>query len=215
MIESTYPHARELEMIGQTGGFVCTNDDVEETVRERNTFWSWRWRCDVAIYERVERTGVDDGGAYTYRTKIEWCRLRQGSNHATEALNALSVADAWGMDQERRALRALSKLIRPRQMRQYLLTGTFAERSPRSDLTYLFRRLRPTLVISCHGKDEVVRMLCALCMHPIGYYQRSWAGAMVPTDDVIAHLMLMRGDEVMLWRRANQHPLFRHEAGVG
>lgn len=40
------------------------------------------------------------------------------------------------------------------------------------------------------------------------------AGAMCPTDDVIAHLMLMRGDEVDFWHRSNQHPAHRHEAGL-
>ena len=57
-------------------------------------------------------------------------------------------------------------------------------------------------------------MLCAPCLHPIAYYDGSWAGAMCPTDDVIAHLALMRGDEHMFWRRANQHAPWRREAGV-
>src|SRR3546814_10910453 len=50
------------------------------------------------------------------------------------------------------------------------------------------------LVMRSHGIDEM-RWLCALCLHPIGYYENSWAGAMCPTDDVIAHLMLMRRSE--------------------
>jgi hypothetical protein len=37
---------------------------------------------------------------------------------------------------------------------------------------------------------------------------------MCPTDDVIAHLALMRGDEAMFWRRCNQHPPYRPEAGL-
>lgn len=37
---------------------------------------------------------------------------------------------------------------------------------------------------------------------------------MTPTDDVIAHLTLMRGDEPMFWRRANQHGPDRPEAGL-
>jgi hypothetical protein len=31
---------------------------------------------------------------------------------------------------------------------------------------------------------------------------------------VIAHLLLMRADEKMLWRRANQHPIDRPECGL-
>ena len=42
----------------------------------------------------------------------------------------------------------------------------------------------------------------------------SWAGAMCPTDDVLAHLMLMRGDEAMFWRRANQHAAIDPLAGL-
>jgi hypothetical protein len=46
------------------------------------------------------------------------------------------------------------------------------------------------------------------------YYAGSWGGAMCPTDDVIAHLTLMRGDEPMFWRRSNQHHPKRHESGL-
>ena len=77
-----------------------------------------------------------------------------------------------------------------------------------------FRRLKPTVAISLKGTDKSPRILCALCLHPIAYYEDSWAGAMCPTDDVIAHLALMRGDEAMYWRRANQHPPWRPEAGL-
>lgn len=51
-------------------------------------------------------------------------------------------------------------------------------------------------------------------MHPIAYYADSWAGAMCPTDDVIAHLMMMRGDEAMLWKRCNHHPAWHPGAGL-
>ncbi len=79
-------------------------------------------------------------------------------------------------------------------------------------MIYVFRRLRPTLALS--GRTGSVMVLCALCQHPIAYYDNSWAGAMTPTDDVLAHLMLMRGDEAMLWKRSNQHHPARPEAGL-
>ena len=56
--------------------------------------------------------------------------------------------------------------------------------------------------------------LCALCLHPIGYYGDTWAGVMCPTDEVIAHLLMMRGSEEKFWANANQHPLERPAAGV-
>ena len=40
------------------------------------------------------------------------------------------------------------------------------------------------------------------------------SGALRPTDDVIAHLLMMRGDEPMFWRRANQHEAWEVESGL-
>jgi hypothetical protein len=62
--------------------------------------------------------------------------------------------------------------------------------------------------------EEVNYALCALCLHPIGYYADTWAGVMCPTDEVIAHLVLMRGSEEKFWANANQHPLDRPAAGL-
>src|SRR5581483_4192017 len=55
------------------------------------------------------------------------------------------------------------------RLQKYLLTGMFLETSKRSRLTYLFRKLKPTVVIDARSKssDESARILCALCMHPI------------------------------------------------
>ena len=56
--------------------------------------------------------------------------------------------------------------------------------------------------------------LCALCLHPIGYYGDTWAGVMCPTDEVIAHLLMMRGSEEKIWANSNQHPVDHPNAGV-
>jgi hypothetical protein len=37
---------------------------------------------------------------------------------------------------------------------------------------------------------------------------------MCPTDEVIAHLLMMRGSEEKYWANANQHRLNRPAAGV-
>jgi hypothetical protein len=79
-------------------------------------------------------------------------------------------------------------------------------------LTYLFRKGRPTIVL--RQTEEFTQVLCALCLHPIGYYGDSWAGFMCPTDEVIAHLLIMRGSEAKFWANANQHPLDRPAAGL-
>jgi hypothetical protein len=100
--------------------------------------------------------------------------------------------------------------------RQYMLTGMFLEKSKRSGVIYMFRRLKPTVAIAASPgiESDHMRILACLCAHPIAYYAGSWAGAMVPTDDVIAHLAMMRGDERMFWARCNQHPPHRPEAGL-
>jgi len=59
-----------------------------------------------------------------------------------------------------------------------------------------------------------VRILACLCAHPIGFYTGSWAGALVPTDDVMAHLLLVRGDEHEFWKQCNQHHPLAPESGL-
>jgi len=63
-------------------------------------------------------------------------------------------------------------------------------------------------------REERAYWLCALCLHPIGYYGDTWAGVMCPTDEVIAHLLMMRGSEEKFWANANQHPIDHPAAGV-
>lgn len=198
VIEPTYPKAKELAEIGQKP----EAPDLAPGVKVRNKFYSTKTRCDIVVFENAAG-------------RIEWGKI-PAIHHLTHDLKTLGASDAWGIDQESRAVQLLGTLVRHRQMKQYLLTGMFLERSGRSRLTYLFRRLKPTVVIDARSDrdDEGCRILCALCMHPIAYYQGSWAGAMCPTDDVISHLMLMRADEPMLWRRANQHAPWRPEAGL-
>jgi hypothetical protein len=167
------------------------------SARERNSFWSWKYRSDVVIWE--------EGG------KICWGPT-QTSHSLPMALRTLGCSAAWGLEQEQRALQLLGTMIRHHQLKQYILTGMFLETSARSGVMYLFRRLRPTVALSVRNNNT--KILAALCMHPIGYYNGSWAGSLCPTDDVIAHLALMRGDEHLYWRRCNQHAAYRHEAGL-
>lgn len=190
IIESSYPYAS----IGQIG----RDRDEDDGWRVRNTFWSTARGCAIAVLER------DDGKAVA-------CAIPGSGNSGTMLINTIGASCAWGLEQEARALELLATLVRPHVYKQYLLTGMFLESSPRSRVTYVFRKLRPTVALVAR---EEVRILTTLCMHPIGYYEGSWGGAMCPTDDVIAHLMLMRGDESMFWRRCNQHAPHRPEAGL-
>jgi hypothetical protein len=193
VVEPTYPNADMLMAIGERE---IADEDKGYTLRNR--WYAPHRRSDVVVMTRP------DGG-------IDW-GLEPGVHSLPFALSTLGCSDAWGIEQESNAVRLLADMVSHRQFKQYMLTGMFIESSKRSKVFYLFRRLRPTVAVVANGNKT--RILCCLCMHPIAYYRQSWAGAMCPTDDVVAHLSLMRGDEAMFWRRSTQHPAYRPEAGL-
>lgn len=117
------------------------------------------------------------------------------------------------VDAEEKALKSLRGKVNENQYRLYFLTGAFLEHSKRSDLHYVFRKGKPTLVISFH-RDGGGRCIAALCMHPIGFYQFSHVGVMCPTDEVIAALLLMRGDEPRLWKVSGQWSASDSRSGI-
>jgi hypothetical protein len=200
IIEPSFPGAEGLMQIGRKE---IDPNDPDNGWKVRNRWYSLHKRAEILIMEK-------DG-------KIDWGIL-PAFHHIRHDLSTLGCSEAWGIEQEHRAIQLLGTMLRHRQLKQYLLTGMFLERSERSGVTYLFRRLKPTVAIAANPglpeRKSGMRILCALCMHPIAYYAGSWAGAMCPTDDVIAHLAMMRGDEHMFWRRCNQHPPTRPEAGL-
>lgn len=200
VIEPSYPFAEALN------SFKIGEEEPEE---EKTTYFKDRKARSIFHCTRRRFTVVTLDKP---NGKVEYGLVPDRVHHLSIDLRTMGCSEAWGIEQERKALDLLATLIPHVQMKHYLLTGTFLERSKRSGLYYFFRRLKPTAVLSTH-KGEV-RALCTLCLHPIAHYADSWAGAMCPTDDVLAHLMLMRGDEAMLWRRANQHAPWTAEAGL-
>lgn len=194
VLEPRYPGATEIMKMG-----VSNADDVEipHYIQKRGSFWSSHLRSRVLIWSEHDKL----------RFGIE-----PGIHHISHDLRSMGASEAWGIEQEVNAVELLTHLISARQLKHYMLTGMFIETSRCSRVSYVFRRLRPTVALSTRG--ESLKILCALCLHPIGYYEGSFAGAMCPTDDVIAHLMLMRADERLFWARANQHPAGRPEAGL-
>lgn len=191
-VEPSYPLAHILNTEPKTSD----TQDFELV----NRFYSSRLRSDLCFIK-------DPDG------KRDIVSVPVGT-HSLMQLHTLAACDAWDVDTEIRACQKLHGLIGDLKYKRYLLCGIFLETSPRSQVTYLFRKLRPTLALRPDPKTDEMRILAALCLHPIAYYDGSWAGAMCPTDDLLAHLLLMRGDEPMFWRRANQHPAYRPEAGL-
>lgn len=208
VIEPSYPHAKELMQITEEAGNSSPETEDYSGWTFVNSWYAKHRGGEIIVYRNPD--GRADWG------------LSYSPHHGGLELSTLGAADAWGIEQEVRAIQLLGKQLRHRQFKQYLLTGMFIEKSRRSGLHYLFRKLRPTVAMSertrgfrLSGPERPdMRILCCLCLHPIGHYANSWAGAMCPTDDILAHLMLMRGDEPMFWRRANQIPPWRPSAGL-
>jgi len=111
---------------------------------------------------------------------------------------------------ENRALRVLRRLVGKRRYELYRLTDKIVEFG-RSGVVYIIRKNLPTLALR-NGPHP--RLLAALCLHPLGYYEGSFAGALVPTDDVVAHLIMIRTDEHAFWKKANQHQPPDPRAGI-
>jgi hypothetical protein len=165
--------------------------------RRINSWWNDKYQASVVVLHDKQgraRVGLDkeDRLSFTLRT--------------------LEASAAWPVEAEQKAQKKLADLISGHLYEQYLLTGHFLETSKRSQVTYLFRRGRPTIAI--REKEEWSYTLCALCLHPIGYYGATWAGVMCPTDEVIAHLLMIRGSEEKYWANANQHSLDSPAAGL-
>lgn len=199
VVEPRHPWAERIN------GFKLESDDDEPPAPEpekpmtvRNRWWSFLKNGWLHV---VEQDGKVD--AFVDYEGLPSRRFRM-------AFNTLGVgaSPAWSIEAELNAQIKLRELIGDHKFKCYLTTGMFVESSKRSNVSYIFRRLRPTVAI----RDE--RILCCLCLHPIGYYEDTWAGVMVPTDCVIAHVMLMRSDEHGFWKKANQHPAWVPQAGL-
>lgn len=197
VVEPSFPNAQHLAKIGLVSA--PEQDPAEHKVKHRNTFYLSRRRVWISTFDQPNG-------------KVGHCIAEVGVHHFGVDLRTLGCSDAWGIEQESNAMQLLGTHVSHRQFKHYLLTGMFLETSKRSGVTYVFRRLKPTVAL--HAVDGESRILCALCMHPIAYYKGTWAGAMCPTDDVVAHLMLMRGDEAMFWRRCTQHQAWSSLAGL-
>lgn len=207
-IDERHPKGAELERVTDCRDIQEQACDVDETLQLRNAWYSDRLRTEVMVYSRVERGRTVYGVTY-----LPFQRELEGRRRWKMWVDTLHAAVAHDFGAEAAAMQRLAELVTPVQFRQYVSTSCFPETSTRSRVTYIFRRLRPTVALG-HASEDSIVPLCALCMHPLGYYRETWAGALVPTDDLIGHLLLMRADEHMFWRRCNQHDLNRIEAGV-
>jgi len=160
--------------------------------------------------DRVEIWRDCDSGRYQVELKLA-SDVRRELQRAT-----VEFSYQWTAEAEHKALRLLRRLVTPSQYRDYVTLGMFEEYSVRSGVRYAFRRCRPTIAYRpvIRGGELRLKILAVMCLHPVGYRRRSFAGMLVPTDDVITHLQLMRGDEPRFWRKCYQHQPYEPEAGL-
>ena len=152
---------------------------------------------------------ICDDGEGTKRFSVmlpEW-----GGKKLSYWLTSIGASQGLDANAEIGAMETLQGLVTPAAFNSYILTGSFLETSSKSRVRYLFRKLRPTVAMSTNGE---MRILAVLCMHCIGYYEGTWCGCMVPTDDLISHLLLMRADEHRFWKKCNIHPSWSAQAGI-
>jgi len=160
-----------------------------------NRWHDREWQCWVDVWQK-------DGRAVFTRKPAD-----THGQVTTAYLQMIGIAITMDIEAERRAMKTIRQLLPEHLANAYEITGRFLETSKRSGVTYLFRRLAPTLAFRTEDTPRGPRsnFLAALCLHPIAYYDALPMGAMTPTDDVIAHLVMMRTDEAMFWRKSNQH----------
>jgi hypothetical protein len=205
VIHPSYPFAENLgrTFAAKVSLTVCRDADVKDDIQLRNSWKSYRDGKGLSVWR-------DGKGFYFTHSPRQ--------NSATMLIDTIGAARAWDYEAELRAMETLRRHVSDWAFRCYSMTGSFLESSPRSGLFYMFRRLRPTVAMTSrpdkNGRDVGVRILCTLCAHPIGFYDGTWAGALVPTDDVISHLLLMRADEHYFWRNCNQHQAWAPESGL-
>lgn len=115
-------------------------------------------------------------------------------------------------ESEQQAQRRLFRELSDDQRDQYVTADGFLELG-RSGVYYLIRKNRPTIAFR-EDKNGGGDPLCALCLHPVAYYTDTWAGVLPPSDEVLAHLLMIRDSEKFYWRKANQMPLEHENSGV-
>lgn len=169
-------------------------DNKTEVWIQRRWFWSEYLATNVSFWENKS----------TGKCKMKIHNRADDSSHKLELyVNTYAASKAYTLESELKAMEKLRGHVTDNQYLSYVTTGTIMERSKKTGLVYIFRKMRPTIVFrDCDHKKKIVGILC---MHSQGYYGMSWAGTLPPTDDVIVHILFMRSDERMYWKKSNQH----------
>lgn len=147
------------------------------------------------------------------RARVVWGYRTAFSSRIEFMLDTTSRRFGQSARAERKAQRKLRSLVTEDAFARYVLSDNILEKSERSGVHYVIRKNHPTLAYA-PVRDGKTRFLAALCLHPLGYYADSFAGILVPTDEVIAHLLMIRADERRYWAKAGQHRPPDPRAGI-
>jgi hypothetical protein len=180
-------------------------EQIGRRIKVRNS-WSQLGDVDICVVE------TEEGPMAVPRYHASW-RLQKLLDTAILRAGTSQTAEA-----EMRALESLKNRVNKNQYTSYVLSGMFPEKSKKSGLHYFFRKGYPTLAVSYREGIkpgfESGRVLACLCLHPIGYYEGSYCGVMVPTDEVICHLLMMRADEKKYWSKCGQWSASDPRSGI-
>ncbi len=167
-----------------------------------NSWYSMRKRQTVTMYRHLSdgKIGYFTEG-YSPHRRLDFI------------MDTVTASHVWTPEAELKACEKLKSHINENQFATYMLTGIFFEESKLSKNGYIFRKLRPTIVLGLND-DHKHYIKCALCLHPLGYYQSTFAGCMVPTDDVVTHYLMMKADEHHFWKKSTHHSIYANEAGI-
>jgi hypothetical protein len=104
---------------------------------------------------------------------------------------------------EMKALEKLRSIVSEDQFAMYMLSNCIII-AGKSGMLYAVRKGLPTIAFRLSDNSDA-QMVGILCTHPIGGFRRSYAGFMVPTDETIVTILLIKTDEHDLWKRSNQY----------
>lgn len=208
-LSDIHGHDVPVNLVGGSSVHVCRSEDIDAYENgdcpEDVNYWIPSPRAYVVMRKR--------GKAKVGRVDLTEDRF----NMFVRSL--LCQAGAADSNAELTAMIALKGRINQNQWDAYILGNAFPETSKRSGVTYIFRKGRPTIAMRCRPctdgqPGETRRFLAALCSHPLAWYQGTHVGSYPPSDEVLAHLLMMRADEHRYWRECNQHGLTEINAGI-
>lgn len=110
------------------------------------------------------------------------------------------------VEAELKAQEALFARLTERQRHSYIVNNAFIELSTRSGVHYMLRKGLPVVAMTGDKRTGRMKILAALCVHGMGYFDGTPAGCLPPSDDVLFNLLLIRSGEHYYWRKCGQYP---------